>query len=258
MLLVMDIGNSNIKVGAFRGDDLVATWRIATDARRMPDEYAVLLLNLLQTRGIGAGEVREVAMCSVVPPLTAVFAEACRSYFRLEPLVVGQGVAAGVRILYDSPRDVGADRVVAASAAYRRYGGPVIVVEFGTATVFDAVTRKGDYLGGAIHPGLQVAAESLFTSTSQLRRIELVRPESAIGRNTAAAIQSGVVLGHVGLVEGMIRRFQDELGGDAKVIGTGGLVHLIARETAVFTAVDEDLILHGLRMIAGLNRQAPS
>jgi type III pantothenate kinase len=258
MLLALDIGNSNIKIGAFRGDDLVATWRVATDTRRMPDEYAVLLLNLLQTRGIASEAVRAVAICSVVPPLTGIFAEVCRSYFRLEPLVVGEGVCAGIRILYDSPRDVGADRVVAASAAYRRHGGPVIVVEFGTATVFDAVTREGDYLGGAIHPGLQVAAESLFTSTSQLRRIELVRPASAIGRNTVAAIQSGVVLGHVGMVEGMIRRFRDELGHDAKVIGTGGLVDLVARETEVFTAVDPDLILHGLRMIAGLNARGPA
>lgn len=255
MLLVLDIGNSNVKIGAYRADDLVASWRVATDVRRMPDEYAVLLFNLLQTRGIEPASIQDAAICSVVPPLTAVFSEAFKSYFNLAPLVIGEGTDTGVRILYDSPRDVGADRVVAAAAAYRLYGGPVIVVEFGTATVFDAVTRTGEYLGGAIHPGLQVAAESLFTSTSQLRRIELSRPRRAIGGNTIEAIQSGVVLGHVGLVEGMVQRFKNELGEDARVVATGGLARLIAGETRIFTDVNEDLILHGLRMIIDLNRR---
>jgi type III pantothenate kinase len=166
---------------------------------------------------------------------------------------VGEGTKTGIRVLYDSPRDVGADRVVAAAAAYHLYGGPAIIVEFGTATVFDAVTREGDYRGGAIHPGLQVAAEALFTTTSQLRRVQLARPESAIGRNTIAAIQSGVVLGHVGLVEGMVARFKAELGQDARVIGTGGLVSLVAGETSIFTAVNEHLILQGLRLISEMN-----
>jgi type III pantothenate kinase len=256
MLLVLDIGNTNVKTGVFRGNELVASWRMATDTRRMPDEYAALLLSLLQMRGLQPSSVQDAALCSVVPPLTGVFEEAIRSYFRVTPLVVGVGVKTGIRILYDSPRDVGADRVVAAAAAYQLYGGPVIVVEFGTATVFDAVTREGEYLGGAIHPGLHVAAEALFTSTSQLRRVELTRPAHAIGRNTVAAIQSGVVLGHVGLVEGMVRRFKEELGEDARVIATGGLAHLVACETEVFTAVNEDLILHGLRMVFEMNRRA--
>ena len=254
MLLVLDIGNSNVKIGVFRGDNLVASWRVATDVRRMPDEYAILLLNLLQTREIAPSSVREGAMCSVVPPLTAVFGEDFQRYFNLTPLVVGEDVRTGVRILYDSPRDVGADRIVGAAAAFRLYGGPVIVVEFGTATVFDAVTREGDYLGGAIHPGLHVVAESLFTSTSQLRRIELTRPSHAIGRNTIEAIQSGVVLGHVGLVEGMVRRFKSELGDDARVIATGGLATLVAGTSTIFTTVNEDLILQGLRMITEMNR----
>lgn len=254
MLLALDIGNANVKMGAFRGDDLLASWRVATDARRMPDEYALLILGLMRARGIEPSEVEDAALCSVVPPLTAVFQEAIRTYLGFLPLVVGENTKTGIRILYDSPRDVGADRIVAAAAAYRFYGGPAIIVEFGTATVFDAVTRDGDYTGGAIHPGLQVVAESLFTSTSQLRRVALARPEAAIGRNTIAAIQSGVVLGHVGLVEGMVRRFKDELGEDARVIGTGGLVHLVAGETGVFTAVNENLIMQGLRLIAGMNR----
>jgi type III pantothenate kinase len=254
MLLVLDIGNANVKLGAFQGDDLVASWRIATDARRMPDEYGLLLLGLLQARGIERTAIRSAALCSVVPPLTTVFEEAIRTYLGTSTLVVGEGTKTGIRILYDSPRDVGADRVVAASAAYHLYGGPAIIVEFGTATVFDAVTREGDYPGGAIHPGLQVAAEALFTTTSQLRRVQLARPNAAIGRNTIAAIQSGVVLGHVGLVEGMVARFKAELGQDARVIGTGGLVGLVAAETNIFTAVSEHLILEGLRLIAEMNR----
>ncbi len=254
MLVGLDIGNTNVKMGAFEGERMVAAWRLATDPRRMPDEYAALTVTLLKMRGLDPSSVRDAVLCSVVPPLTAVFEEVFRLYFRISPLVVGPGVETGVRILYDTPRDVGADRVVAAAAAYRLYGGPVIIVEFGTATVFDAITPEGDYLGGAIHPGLQVAAESLFTTTSQLRRVELVRPNSAIGRNTIAAIQSGIVLGHVGMVEGMVQRFKEELGHDARVVGTGGLVHLIAQETNVFTTVNEDLILQGLRMIHAMNR----
>lgn len=254
MLLALDIGNSNVKIGAFQGEELVATWRVATDPRRMPDDYGVLLVSLLTLRGLHPSQVRDAALCSVVPPLTWVFEEVCRSFFQVNPLIVGAGVKTGMRILYDTPRDVGSDRVAAAAAAYRLYGGPVIIVEIGTFTVFDAVTREGDYLGGAIHPGPQVVAEAVFTAASQLRRVELVRPKSAIGRNTVASIQSGVLLGHVGMIEGMVKRFKEELGDDARVVGTGGLVSLVARETDIFTAVNPDLILQGLRIIYDMNR----
>lgn len=250
MLLAVDIGNTNVKLGAFRGPELLATWRVATDARRTPDEYAALVTALLGMRGMTPAQVARVAVCSVVPPLTAVFRDVVRDVFGAAPLVVGENVETGLRVLYDPPSDVGADRLVASTAAYRRLGGPVIVVEFGTATVFDAVSDAGEYLGGAIHPGLQLAAEALFTGTSQLRRIELRRPTAAIGRTTIAAIQSGVVLGHVGMVEGMIARFRREVGEHARVVATGGLARLIAAETSVFAVVDEDLILHGLRLIA--------
>jgi len=256
MLLVLDIGNANVKLGAFRGEELVASWRMATDARRTADEYGSMLHSLLQMRRLDPAGVQGVAMCSVVPPLTSVFEEVCRSHFKTTPCVVGPGINTGVRVHYEPPGDVGADRIVAAAAAFRLYGGPAVVVEFGTATVFDGVTADGDYLGGAIHPGLQVCAEALFTSTSQLRRVPLAGPKSAIGRNTVMAIQSGVVLGHVGLVEGMVRRFKAELGRDARVVGTGGLVHLIAPRTDVFTVVNEDLILHGLRMVYQMNPAA--
>jgi type III pantothenate kinase len=254
VLLALDIGNSNIKIGAFREEDLVGTWRIATDARRLPDEYAALLFALFQIAGLDPSQVRGVTLCSVVPPLTTVFDQLSRAHLHVDPLVVGADVNTGLRIRYDPPRDVGTDRIAAASAAYHFYGGPVITVEVGTTTVFDAVTRDGDYLGGAIHPGLQVAAETLFTTTSQLRRVEMVRPPRAIGRNTIEAIQSGIILGHVGLVEEMIRRFREELGPDARVVGTGGLVYLVAQEPDVFDVVNEHLILQGLRLIHQMNR----
>jgi type III pantothenate kinase len=241
-------------MGAFQGADLAATWRMSTDARRTPDEYAALLLELLRMRELAPATIEAAAICSVVPPLTGVFEDALSSVFHVDSLVVREGTKTGLRILYESPRDVGADRIVAASAAYHLHGAPAIIVEFGTATVFDAVTRDGEYLGGAIHPGLQVAAEALFTTTSQLRRVELHRPAAAIGRNTVEAIQSGVVFGHVGLAEGMVRRFRQELGADARVIATGGLARIVARESDLLAVVDEDLILQGLRVIHGMNQ----
>lgn len=256
MLLAIDIGNTNIVLGVFRKERLEATWRIATDTRRMPDEYALAISSLLPMKGIAREEITDAALCSVVPPLTPVFEELCKKLFGMAPLVVGTGVKTGVRILYDNPRDVGADRVVDAAGAFRRYGGPAIVVDFGTATVFDAISKDGEYLGGAISPGVNVAAESLFLTTSQLRRVELVRPKTAIGKNTVHAMQSGLVLGYVGLVEGMVRRFKAELGGQAKVVATGGLAGLIAKETDVLDVVDPDLTLFGLRCIYDLNKGA--
>ena len=254
MLLAFDIGNSNITLGVFQGEGLRATWRIATDANKMPDEYSAMLQTLLPLKDIHPEEIQEVIICSVVPPLTTIFEELCQTYFNVTPLIVGSGIKTGVRILYDPPRDVGADRVVDAAAALRLYGGPVVVVDFGTATVFDAVTREGDYLGGALVPGITVAANALYMSTSQLRRVELVAPNAAIGRNTVAALQSGLVLGQVAMVEGMIQRFRAELGEDAKAIATGGLAPLIAQETTVFHDVNQDLTLIGLHMIHQMNQ----
>lgn len=255
MLLALDIGNTTVTLGAFQGEELRATWRLATDMRRTPDEYGATLLALLPPKGVVAQEVRAVIICSVVPPLTPVFEELARSSFHVTPLVVGAGTKTGVRILYDNPRDVGADRVVDAVAGYRLYGGPLIIVDFGTATVFDAVTKEGDYLGGAIAPGVNLTAEALFLGTSQLRRVELAAPKAAIGKNTVTALQSGLLFGHVAMVEGMVRRFRDELGPEARVIATGGLASLIAQETRVFHAVNPDLTLIGLRMIYDMNRQ---
>ncbi len=253
MLLALDIGNTNITAGVFEGEQLKATCRMATDPRRMGDEYSVLLLSMLHSRGISQEVVTETVMCSVVPPLTGTLEDVCQTCFGIRPLVVGAGVKTGVRVLYDNPKDVGADRIVDAAAAYRLYGGPVISVDIGTATVFDAISKDGNYVGGAIAPGIMLAAESLFQNTSQLRRVELIAPSSAIGKNTITAMQSGLILGYVDLIEGMIRRFKLELGLNSKVVATGGLAPIMDRETDVFDEVNLDLTLHGLRMIYDMN-----
>ena len=253
MLLALDIGNTNVTLGAFLGGDLKATWRISTDAHKMPDEYSILLRSLLTLKGIAPEQIRDVVLCSVVPPLTTVFQAAARDAFNATPLVVGTGTRTGVRIRYDNPRDVGADRIADSVAAYRLYGGPAVVVDFGTATVFDAINREGEYLGGAIAPGIGVSAEALYHGTAQLRRVELAPPSSAVGRNTVEALQSGLLFGHVEMVQGMVRRFQQELGGDAKAIATGGDASLIARFTSVFHAVNLDLTLIGLSLIHQAN-----
>ena len=249
MLLALDIGNTNITLGVFDDERLVATWRLSTDHAKMPDEYSIMLTQLLHLRGMSVNDVDAVALCSVVPPLTPTFVELCRRFFGVEPLVVGAGTRTGIRILYDNPRDVGADRIVDAAAAMRLYGGPVIVVDMGTATVIDAVTAGGDYLGGAITPGMTIAHDALFSNTSQLRRVELVSPETAIGRNTIHAIQAGIVLGYADLVRGMVGRFDRELGGGAKVVATGGMAYIIEKEAGVFDDVNPDLTLTGLRFI---------
>jgi type III pantothenate kinase len=257
MLLALDIGNSQLTLGVFEGSRLVTTLRVATDARKLADEYGLLLSNLLNLNEIDTSRVSDVCMCSVVPPLTPVFEEVSQNYFNVKPLTVSAGVLTGLRILYDNPRDVGADRIVDAVAALELYGAPVIIVDFGTATVFDAVSRDRDYLGGAIAPGINVSAEALFLNTSQLRRVELVAPESAIGRNTTAALQSGLVFGYAGLVNGIVDRFKELLGQDAYVVGTGGLASIISQETQAFDVINPDLTLVGLKLIYEMNRKRP-
>lgn len=250
MLLALDIGNTNVTIGVFEGTDLCATWRIATDVERLADEYAVTMLGLLRTEGIDPHAIDEAIMASVVPDLAPVFEQLCRRYFKTEPLIVGTGTRTGVRVVYDNPREVGADRIVDVVAALDMYGPPpLIIVDFGTATVFDAVSAEGDYLGGAIAPGIGIASEALFERAAKLYRVELERPKTAIGKNTVGAIQSGTLFGYVGLIEGMVARFKRELGGSARVIATGGWAHRLAKETQVFDAVDENLTLTGLRII---------
>lgn len=254
MLLCTDIGNTNIVMGIYRGEELLAHWRVATVHDRMADEYAMLLLQFFSHCGYDPTDLQGVAIASVVPPLTRTFLELSETYLRQTPLVVDAGVRTGVRIRYDNPREVGADRVANAAATYRIYGGPACVVDFGTATTFDAISAEGDYLGGAIAPGIFIAAEALFTRTAKLPRIDLTRPPRAIGSNTVQSMQSGILFGYVGLVEGMVARFREELGPDMHVIGTGGLAEVIARETTVIEVVDPWLTLKGLRMIYEMNR----
>ena len=253
-LLCIDIGNTNIVVGLYEGERLAAQWRIASDHDRMPDEYAMLLFDLFARSGQDPGSVQGIVVASVVPPLTGTFVDLSERYLGQKPLVVDAGVRTGVRIHYDSPRDVGADRVVNAVAVHRIYGGPACVVDFGTGTTFDAISAEGDYLGGAIAPGIYIAAEALFSRTAKLRRIDIARPPQAIGANTVHAMQSGLLFGYVGLVEGMVARFREELGPDMRVIATGGLAHLIAAETDVIELVDKELTLKGLRLIWEMNK----
>jgi type III pantothenate kinase len=220
----------------------------------MPDEYASLLLNLFDRQGIDTSQVKGAILCSVVPTLIGVFEEVCRRYLKVLPLVVESGVKTGVKICLDNPREVGADRVVNAVAAHQMYGGSVIVIDLGTATTFDAVSEDGDYLGGAIAPGIAIATEALFTRTAALPRVELTHPKRAVGRNTVAAMQSGIVFGYAGLIEGIVARIQQEMGGKAKVVATGGYAELLARETPVIEVVNPDLTLVGLRLIYEMNK----
>lgn len=254
MLLTIDIGNTNITLGLYEGRELGPRWRIRTIYDRTPDEYGILIDQLFRHRNCRSDQVTGVAIASVVPPLTPIFEQVCREYLGQAPFVVDAGVKTGVRIRYENPRDVGTDRVVNAAAVRALYGVPACVVDFGTATTFDAITAEGDYLGGAIAPGIGIAAQALYERTAKLHRVELSRPPSAIGRNTTHAIQSGLLFGFVGLVEGMVARFKAELGDATQVIATGGLVAIIAHETTVIDTVDPWLTLHGLRIIYEMNR----
>ncbi len=255
LLLALDIGNTNVTVGVFDGEKLKATWRITSDVHRMPDEYASVLLSLLSLEDIPVASVREGVLCCVVPSLEVIFISLLERYFGITPMVVGGGVKTGVKVATENPREVGADRVVNAAAAQRLYGRPVIVIDFGTATTFDAVSREGDYLGGAIAPGIDIAAEALFLRTAKLPQVELTRPKNAIGRNTVSAMQSGIIFGYIGLVEGIVARIRQELGGEARTVATGGYAEIIARETPVIEIVNPDLTLIGLRMIYDMNRE---
>jgi type III pantothenate kinase len=254
MLLTIDVGNTNLTIGLFEGEKLAHHWRLATDHARMPDEYGLQFLGLLANVRRKPGDLTGIALASVVPPLTMRIIQACREYLKQEPLVVDTGVKTGVRIRYEDPKTVGADRVCDAAAVLKLYGGPACVVDFGTATSFNAITREGDYLGGAITAGINLAAEALFTHAAKLPRIDLQRPPNVIGRNTPHAMQSGLLFGYVSMVEGMVARFRVELGEDMKVIATGGLAELVARETPVIEIIAPWLTLDGLRIIWELNR----
>jgi len=255
MLLAIDIGNTGISLGIFDGDKLKVTWQLATEIHRMADEYGILLLNLLQRQKLPPSKISGVSLCSVVPPLVPTFQEMCQKHLNVQPLVVEAGVKTGMRIYMDNPREVGPDRVVNAVAAHRLYGKPVTIIDFGTATTFDVISQEGDYLGGAIAPGISIASEALFNHTAVLPRIELIRPKQVIGKNTSSAMQSGIIFGYIGLVEGMIQRIEQELGNKTEVVATGGHAYPIAREIPAIDVINPDLTLIGLRLIYEMNRK---
>jgi type III pantothenate kinase len=253
MLLAVDVGNTNVTMALFEGERLVADWRVTSHRERTADELAVELRQLFELRGFDFGVVTGVVISSVVPNLNPALLETSRRYLKCEPVMVGPGVKTSVRIRYDNPKDVGADRIANALAAYTKYGGPIVVIDFGTAVTYDAINAEGDYLGGAIAPGVEISLDALVRHTAMLRRVEPVAPDSVIGRNTVASIQSGLIWGFVAQVEGMVERFRSELGGSAKVIATGGQAALLAGLTHVIETTDPLLTLEGLRLIYAQN-----
>lgn len=254
MLLTIDVGNTNLTLGLYENGQLGAHWRLATDHNRMPDEYGLQFLGLLQNAGKTIKDIQGISLASVVPPLTGRVVQACREYLKQEPLVVDTGVKTGIKIRYEDPKAVGADRVCDAVAVMKLYGGPACVVDFGTATTFNAVTKEGEYLGGAITAGVNLAAEALYTRAAKLPRIDLQVPPSVIGRNTVHAMQSGLLFGYVSMIEGMVSRFRAELGAEMKVVATGGLAEVVAKETNVINVIAPWLTLDGLRIIWELNQ----
>jgi type III pantothenate kinase len=255
MLLAVDIGNTNVTLGLYKGEMPGPRWRLSSVHDQTPDEYGALLLGLFRRAKISASDIHAIAMASVVPPLTGTFVEVSRQLLHCEPLVVDGTCNTGVRILNDDPSQVGADRIVDIAAGYKLYGGPACIIDFGTATTFDAVSSEGDFLGGAIAPGIGVAAQALFQRTAKLSKVDLLWPPSAIGRNTAHSLQSGLMFGYVGLVEGLVARFREELGPDTKVIATGGLAEIITKQTNVISILAPWLTLDGLRIIYDLNHR---
>jgi type III pantothenate kinase len=254
MFLAIDLGNTNLTIGLYEGETLTNHWRLATDKNRMPDEYGLQLLGLLTNAGRTPADLTGVCLSSVVPPLTGRVIQASHEYLKQDALVVDTGVKTGIRIRYEDPKAVGADRVCDAVAVMHLYGGPACIIDFGTATTFNALTKEGDYLGGAITAGINLAAEALVTHGAKLQPIDLQKPPSVIGRNTTHAMQSGLLFGYVSMVEGMVARFRTELGPDMKVIATGGLAILVANETPAIQVHAPWLTLDGLRIIWEMNQ----
>jgi type III pantothenate kinase len=255
MLMVFDIANTNIKIGLFDDNLLIANWRISTGVHRMPDEYGIMLLNLLRKERIAAHEVTQCAISCVVPPLLTIFNEMMVKYFHVKPLIVGPGIKTGVKIRYENPREIGADLIANAAAAISLYQTPIIIVALGTATAFAIVSKNAEYLGGVIAPGIGISLEALYTRTSALPRVDLVRPARTIGPNTIAAMQSGTIFGWAGLIDGIVERIREELGEKAMVVATGGYANLIAKESKTIEKVNPELTLQGIKIIHDMNRE---
>lgn len=255
MLLAFDIGNTTVALGVFSGKKLLKEWKVMSEREKTSDEYGIMLLELLRASQLDAAAIGGTIISSVVPPLTPVFQSLCQDLFGLKALVVGPGLRTGMPILYEAPLEVGADRVSASVAAFERHGGPCIIVDFGTATTFDAVTEKGEYLGGAIAPGVQISAEALYLKTAKLPRIEIVKPKKAIGRTTVASMQSGLYYGYIGLVNNIIAEIKKELGEKSRVVATGGFAAQVTPEIKAIQHYEPHLVLEGLRIIYERNME---
>jgi type III pantothenate kinase len=260
MLLAIDVGNTNTVLGLYRLDgakpELAAHWRVTTHRAQTADEYGVLFVNLFEMNGMKPSQVAHIIISSVVPPVEGTLRDVCQSYFHTEPLFVEPGIKTGMPLLVENPAELGADRLVNAIAAFERYGGPCVIVDFGTATTFDVVSAKGEYLGGAIAPGLGLSADALFSRAARLSRVEIKRPEKVIGTNTVTHLQSGLYYGYIGLVDGILERMIAELGAPARVIATGGLARQIAEDSRFIAEIDDMLTLDGLLILFERNRAA--
>jgi len=253
MLLAIDIGNTNVVLGMFDEKRLVEHWRVGTNVQITPDEYAMIFKDLFDFAGLGFSQVTGVIISTVVPTLLPVMTEMSRKYFKIEPVIVTHELKTGLTIRYDNPKEVGADRIVNAVAGYMLYGGPLIIVDFGTATTFCAITESGEYLGGAICPGIKISAEALFQRASKLPRVELSKPEKVIGTDTISAMQAGIIYGYAGLVDGIVERMKKELSANSKVIATGGLAELVSPETRSIEEIKPQLTLEGLLLLYEIN-----
>lgn len=255
MILVIDVGNTNIVLGVYQQKELIHGWRLSTSRDKTADEYGSKLRVLFDYSGINPKDINGVIISSVVPPIMPILTKMITKYFGIEPLVVGPGIKTHIAIKYENPKEVGADRIVNAIAALEIYGGPLIIIDFGTATTFCAISASDEYLGGCIAPGIGISTEALFSRAAKLPRVELVRPKTVIGKNTINSMQSGIIYGFAGQVDGLVERIKREMGGSPKVIATGGLASLIAKESSSIDIVNSQLTLEGLRIIYEMNER---